>query len=139
MKSANLSELKLIRTALDLSQAEMGRLLGVNAQSAYQFWETNPDKPASRVALEKAKAVYRERTGRPWDQEPITLRELVGRPQEAPTPAAGAYVTREEYGELVGRLKRLEEDFRALLPLAVAVKDLDERVRKLAGDPESRG
>jgi hypothetical protein len=60
--------------------------------------------------------------------------------EEAQDTAAGGpapYVSREEYGELVGRLKRLEEEMRALYPLAKLVQDLGERVRKLEGGPDT--
>lgn len=60
--------------------------------------------------------------------------------EEAQDAAAGGpapYVTREEFEDVPGRLRRLEEDIRALLPLVQAVKDLDARVRKLAGDSGS--
>lgn len=51
--------------------------------------------------------------------------------QEAPAPAGGPYVTEKAFEDVPGRLKRLEEDSRAVLPLVQAVRDLDARVREL--------
>lgn len=61
-----INELRLIRCALDKTQAEMGALLGDAPQTTYQWWEKNPEKAESMEALEKAKAVYREVMGSNW-------------------------------------------------------------------------
>ncbi|MEO7426332.1 MAG: helix-turn-helix transcriptional regulator [Fibrobacteria bacterium] len=68
---AKSSELKQIRLDLDLNQAEMGKLLGVNTQSAYQAWEVNPEKPAAQRALKLAKELYKKRKGKDWVLDPV--------------------------------------------------------------------
>lgn len=62
---AKSNELFQIRQALKLNQTDMGALLGVK-QAGYQRWEDDPDKPAAQAALEKAKAIYKERAGADW-------------------------------------------------------------------------
>lgn len=58
---------------------------------------------------------------------------------EQKAKARAAVISREEFDRWTGRIERLEADIRALLPLAVAAKDLDERVQKLERHPGSRG
>lgn len=108
---AKSSELKQIRAALNLSQAEMGELFGVK-QGVYQRWEVSPDSPTARDATEKAKGIYFERVGRAWAVE-----------------AAGGLsgdLTREEFAEWRGYWKGGMEGVLARL------EALEDQVRKLS-------
>jgi transcriptional regulator with XRE-family HTH domain len=64
-KMPKFSELREIREALSLNQEEMGKALGVG-QSGYQRWESAPDSPSAREALEKAKALYKRQMKKEW-------------------------------------------------------------------------
>lgn len=104
-----MNELKAIREALDLSQAAMGDLYGVK-QGVYQRWESAPNSRAGRDAMEKAKAIYRQRKKKEWELAPS---------------AEGPYLTEKDFAEwrgywrggMEGVLKRLD--------------DLEDQVRKL--------
>lgn len=89
-KSEKLSELRLLREELDLSQARLGELLGVeakNAQATCSRWETG-NNAAARQALNKAKAIYKEMTGREWRSDPVSIgvQQALAAPFHMPTP-----------------------------------------------------
>lgn len=96
-----LNELKQIREALNLSQAEMGELFGVK-QGVYQRWEVASNSPKAREVAEEAKEIYRKRTKKEW------------------MPAA-APVSEREIGKLEGRIevleRRLEQAFEQIRDL----------------------
>lgn len=86
---AKMNEMRLLRESLGLGQREMGVLMGVeddNAQSAWQRWESNPEKPSAKKALEKAKEIYRQKTGHAWAPGPLEVRELSAPYIAAPLP-----------------------------------------------------
>ncbi len=56
----------------------MAALLGAKAQSTYQRWEAQPDAPSSKTALDRAKAVFAEKSGRPWQGDAIQKVESRG-------------------------------------------------------------
>lgn len=150
-----LNELKHIRLILGMDQREMGVLMGVNeksAQSAWQRWESGPDKPSARKALEKAKDLFKERMGFEWgalkesalkDLPPAGARKILlqrkgdlgyigpwpdQEPQRAAAPAGGPYVTEKAFEDVPGRLKRLEQDLeeekRKVFALQGAIRQL---------------
>jgi DNA-binding XRE family transcriptional regulator len=91
---AKTNELKLIRTSLKLNQGEMGRALGINTQSYYSTLENEPQRPAAQELLQKAKSLYEERMGQPWQLASERLAVFSDRLDESirerETPAADA-------------------------------------------------
>jgi hypothetical protein len=62
-----------------MSQTAMAAALGGAAQSTSQRWETSPEARSSLDALEKAKAVYKKKTGHEWvwkAEKPVTREEF---------------------------------------------------------------
>lgn len=115
-----LSELKQIREALNLSQAEMGALFGVK-QGVYQRWEVAPNSPKGREAAEQAREIYRKRTKKEWAG------------QEAPAPAGGPYATASEVAELRGALRaHVEQWERGTEKLLERLEALARKVDRLA-------
>lgn len=112
-----MSEFEQIREALDLTLDEMAEALGTSHASVHR-WESAPNTRSGKKGLEAAKALYKKRTKKDWE------------PAKPPATA-------EAYADLDRRLKVLEAAFQALAPLAIAVKDLDERVQKLTPRPGS--
>ncbi len=115
---AKSTELEDIRNALGLTQEEFAPLLGANAHSTYHRWENSPDTPSGRKALEKARAVYLKRKGRPW---------------EAPQDPGKSYVTREEYGALDARLETLRKDLEVEKRKVFALQGAIRQLAKAAG------
>lgn len=91
---ANFSELRELREALNLSQAEMGGLLGVG-QSAYQRWEATPSSPAGRDGLEKAKDIYKKQTKKEWVSPGLGYFQHPGHNPKQADPAHETKVTPE--------------------------------------------
>lgn len=124
------SEIKLIRTALGLSQAEMGKALGVTTQSAYQAWESNPEKPAGRKALEAAKALYQERMRKKWVAPPSIEGRIAA--QDEDDRGGPAYATASEVSELRGAIRaHVEQWERGTEKLLRELLVLSQRIDKL--------
>lgn len=99
------------------TQVAFSEKLGVH-QGRVSRWLNGQDGISAEYQAAIRKLGY---TG-PWPQEEA---------QDAAAGGPALYVTREEFEDVPGRLKRLEEDSRALLPLIRLVGDLGERVKKL--------
>ena len=99
------------------SQAKFAEKLGVDP-TRLSRWMNLSDGISDEYQAKIRKLGY---TG-PWPNEEA---------QESPALAGGPYVTEKAFEDVPGRLKRLEEDSRAVLPLVQAVRDLDARVREL--------
>ena len=116
---SELSEFR--RQVLKKSQQALSAELGYEKWTTYAAQEQGKNPlPAEIKALLRGRKYKFE--GRFPDEEEA---------QEAPAPAGGPYVTEKAFEDVPGRLKRLEEDSRAVLPLVQAVRDLDARVREL--------
>lgn len=112
-----LSELKEIREALNLSQAEMGMLFGVK-QGVYQRWEVTPSSPTAKDATLKAVEIYRKKKGKAWTASIGT------------TPTIEA-LTREEFAEWRGYWKAgTEKLLERLEDLTRRVDELEKRALK---------
>lgn len=78
---AKTSELRQIRCALGLKQAEMMDLLALSkaAQNTLSGYETNPKKKGYEEALARAKEVYKARTGEEWKTPGATDERELGK------------------------------------------------------------
>ena len=95
-------------------------MLGAKAHSTHHRWETSPNTPSGRDALERAKAVYKQKKKAEWS------RPTLG-------PAGGPYVTEKAFEDVPGRLKRLEDDLEKEKRKVYALQGVCRQLAKAAG------
>lgn len=85
-----MTEFEEIRRALNLTLPDMAKLLGAKSHSTAHRWESSPDSPSSRKALEKAKELYKKQTKKEWVTKVLP---------------SGGFISREEFAEWRGYWK----------------------------------